>query len=211
MTVNEELPSGQAAYSVIPTTVPAPTFYAIQPTDTLAVNVFGEAELSQSKIRVDDAGYVQMPLIGQVKVGGLSAPEASQDIAQKYAASYLKSPQVVVSVSETTPRYVTLEGEVSRPGSYEITSRATLLSSVALAESPTNTAKLDEVIVFRTIEGQRMAARFDLKEIRGGVSPDPVILDGDIIVIGHSGGRQFWQDFLKMAPILNVFSLIATR
>ena len=57
---------------------------------------------------------------------------------------------------------------------------------MALARGPRRVAKLDEVFVFRTVNGQRLAARFDLRRIRYGYEPDPLILGGDKVVVGYS-------------------------
>jgi polysaccharide export outer membrane protein len=65
------------------------------------------------------------------------------------------------------------------------------------------------VVIFRTINGQRMVARFDVKDIRGGVSPDPIIMDGDLVVVGNSKIKTLWQDFLKTAPLFNAFAVMA--
>lgn len=211
VTNNPNLPRGAAAYDVIPATIPAPTAYTINPEDTLSVNVFGEPDLTFDKMYVDDAGFIQFPLVGQIKAAGKTPQETSKAIAAVLGRKYLVNPQVTVSVVEAAPRYVSVEGEVNKPGVYQIDYNTTLLSAIARAESPTYTAKLNEVVILRTINGQRMAARFNLKDIRGGVSPDPIVKDGDIVMVGYSGKRGLWQDILKAAPIFNAFAVISTR
>ncbi|PNU04355.1 hypothetical protein A8V01_20880 [Novosphingobium guangzhouense] len=210
-TYNPDLPTGAAAYDTIPAIVPAPTTYAIRAKDVLTLRVFGEPEVSQDELRVDDAGLIQVPLIGTVKAAGRDAQEIGSEITGKLAQSYLRNPQVAVSVKQATPSFVSVEGEVEKPGVYEIDGRSTLLSAIARAESPTASAKLTEVVVFRTIDQKSMVARFDLKRIRTGIDPDPMILDGDVVMVGYSTTRGFWQDLLKTAPLLNAFSLAATR
>ncbi len=209
MTSNPDVPVGQAAYQTIPATVPAPTVYAISPKDVLQVRVLGEPDLSVEKARVDEAGFIQLPLAGQVKAAGRSAPEVTSEVATVLGRKYLKNPQVSISVDEAAPRFVSVEGEVKVPGVYEMTSNTTLLGALARAQSPLVTAKLDQVVIFRTINGQRMAARFDLKDIRGGVSPDPIVMDGDVVVVGFSQIKGLWQDFLRTAPIFNAFAVFA--
>ena len=82
----------------------------------------------------------------------------------------------------------------------------TLLSAIARAQSPTNVARLDEIIVFRMVYGRRMAARFDLGKIRAGRAPDPQVLAGDVVVVGYSALRGVYRDVLQAAPLLNVFT-----
>ena len=209
MTRNPNVPVGEAAYRTIPATIPAPTVYAIAPKDVLQVRVFGEPDLSVEKARVDEAGFIQLPFAGQVKAAGRSAPELKDEITGILARKYLKDPQVAVAVDEAAPRCVTVEGEVKVPGSFELSGNTTLLGALAKAQSPSPTAKLDQVVIFRTIDGQRMVARFDVKDIRGGVSPDPIIMDGDLVVVGNSKIKTLWQDFLKTAPLFNAFAVMA--
>ena len=210
-TPNPNLPTGAAAYEVIPASIPVPTTYPIRPKDILTLRVFGEPDISADEMRVDDAGKIQVPLIGTVDAATRSADEVGKEIAQRLGAKYLINPQVALSVAEAAPSYVSVEGEVEKPGVYEINGRSSLLSALARAESPSSTAKLDEVVVFRTIDDQRMVARFNLKDIRTGVSPDPMILDGDVVMVGFSRGKGLWQDILRTAPFFNAFVLFATR
>ena len=208
---NPNMPTGAAAYDVIPATVEAPTAYTIDPADTISVNVFGEPDLTFEKLRVDDAGYIQLPLVGEIQAEGPTTADVSKTVTALLGRKSIVNPQVTISVVEAAPRYVSVEGEVNKPGVYEIDYDTTLLSAIARAESPTNTAKLSEVIIFRTINGQRMAGRFNLKDIRGGLTPDPIVMDRDVVMVGYSGPKAFWDSFLKAAPALNAFSLIATR
>lgn len=209
-TKNPNLPSGEAAYAVIPANVPPPATYAIRPLDVLTLRVFGEPDISTEAMQVDQAGQIQVPLIGTVAVAGKSVTDVTKEIATLLGAKYLVDPQVAVSVKEVAMSYVSVEGEVKLPGVYEINKDTTLLTAIARAQSPLPTAKLNEIVVFRTVNAQRMVARFNLKDIRTGVSPDPMIIDGDVVMVGFSGSKGLWQDILKTAPFFNVFA-VATR
>lgn len=208
---NPGLPQGEAAYQIIPSTIPIPTAYPLRPRDKLQLRVLNEPEISQNEILVDDVGMIQVPLIGRVKAEGRSVEQLSAEIALALSRQFIRNAQVAVSLVEAAPSYVSVEGEVEKPGVYDIDGRTTLLAALARAESPTAAAKLSEIVVFRTIDDQRMIARFNLKEIRSGLAPDPMILDGDIVMVGYSRARGLWQDILKTAPIFNAFALVATR
>lgn len=211
VTDNPNMPSGAAAYDVIPSSVEAPEYYPIAPADILEVKVFGEPDLSFEKLRVDEAGFIQMPLIGSVKAGGKTPAQLTTEVATLLGRKYLINPQVSISVAEAAERFVSIEGEVKKPGVYEIDKSTTLLGAIARAESPLVTAKLDQIIIFRTINGQRMAARFNLKDIRGGIAPDPLMKDGDVVAVGFSAAKGIYQDILKAAPIFNAFAVIGTQ
>lgn len=203
-----QLAEGAAAYAIAPPQDGAPVrqAYRIGPGDLISVQVFQEPDLSNDKVQVDDVGRIQLPLAGDVLAAGLSAPELSRVIAERLGREFLRNPQVVVALVSTREQTVAVEGQVKMPGVYKITPDDTLLSAIARAQSPTNVARLDEVIVFRMVNGQRMGARFDLAAIRAGRSPNPQILAGDVVVVGYSSLKGIYRDILQAAPLLNVFT-----
>ena len=202
------LPTREAAYAIIPPLDKAvtPSEYLIAPGDVVSLSVFGEPDLKFDKLPVDDAGFIQVPLAGSVHVATLTPAQASTLIATKLGTRFLRNPEVTLNVVEQTGQTVTIEGQVMKAGSYAVDSQTTLLGAIALAQSPTRIAKLDEVVVFRTVNSQRMAARFDLGRIRAGRDPDPQILGGDVVVVGFSQGKSIYRDMLQAAPIFNVFT-----
>ena len=205
--LGSSLPTGQSAYAAIE--VPDAALagaYLLRAGDVVTINVFQEPDLTQEEIVIDAAGNLFLPLIGQVRADGLTQAELSQNIEQAYAQSYLRNPRVAVVVKEALSSTVAVEGEVEEPGVYPIQPGASLITALALASSPTRTAKLDEVLVFRTVNGQRMGARFDITEIRSGRAPDPQIQPGDIVVVGFSAVRGVYRDILEAAPLFNVFT-----
>ena len=207
------VPNGEVAYRVIPPADPnaPPASYIIVPNDVLDLQVFQEPDLSNDELQVDNVGNIQMPLLGEIQAAGRSPTELAADISDRLSQRYIVDPQVVVSVAEPAKRFVAVEGQVKQPGVYEIDREYTLLAAIARAESPTGVAKLDEVVVFRTVDGRRMAGRFDLRDVRAGLSPDPQILGGDVVVVGFSGVKGAWRDFLKAAPALNGFVYLLDR
>ena len=100
---------------------------------------------------------------------------------------------------------VAVEGDVKSAGRFPATPGLTLLGAVASAGSPNITARIREVYVFRKLNGVRMGARFNLKMVRDGRTPDPQIIAGDIVVVGHSALRQAWMDLLQTAPLFNIW------
>lgn len=204
------VPAGEAGYAAI--TVPdgaaLPDRYPLAPGDVIAVRVYGEEELTVEETALDGAGNLSLPLIGDVRAAGLSATELARAIEAAYAARYLRDPRVSVVIRKAQPQTIAVEGEVTQPGVYPYAPGQSLLSALALARSPTDTAKLDEIIVFRTVDGQRSAGRFDLQAIRGGRMPDVAMLPGDVVVVGYSSLRGAYLDVLRAVPILGVFQPI---
>jgi len=183
-----------------------PDVYKIGLGDELSLAVFGEPDLSTTKLVVDEAGRIQVPLIGSVLVAGMSPDEATNVIQASLGARYLRDPKVTLSVTTAAEKLVSVEGQVNHAGSYPITANTTLLAAVAMAQSPTRIAKLDETMLFRNVNGQRMVARFDIKRIRAGVDPDPQVFAGDVIVVGFSQSKSIYRDIISMAGLLNVLT-----
>lgn len=204
----DALPTRDAAYAIMPPIDRAvvPGQYQIAPGDIVSLSVFGEPDLTLEKLPVDDAGFIQVPLIGAVRVASLTPAEASKQIASRLGAQFLRNPDVTLNVVEQTGQMVTVEGQVAKAGAYPVDGQTTLLGAIALAQSPTRIAKLDEVVIFRTINNQRMAARFDLSRVRAGRDPDPQILGGDVVVVGFSQAKSIYRDVLVAAPLFNVFT-----
>lgn len=207
--LQSDLPTGDAAYRAVSLperdATSGPVTYALQPGDRIAVAVFQEDDLSVDDVAVDEAGMIALPLLGSVRAAGLTTQELSRQVELAYGARFLRDPDVTVTLRQAVLRTVSVEGEVAKPGVYEVQPGHTLLTAMALAGSPSETAKLDEVLVFRTIDGERYGGRFDLVEIRSGRMPDPSLRPGDVIVVGFSAARGRYRDFLRAVPILGVF------
>lgn len=207
------VPAGQAAYDVIPVVAQDPLLaQRLRAGDRLSIRVYGEPELSSELYRIDPGGYLQMPLVGELIAAGQSPAELRAEIARRLGARYVRNPQVTVAVAEAASSKFSVEGQVVQPGVYDAEASGTLLAALAQARSPTKIAKLDEVLVFRTVNGQRMGGRFDLAAIRSGRAADPQILAGDTIVVGRSALKGAFRDFLEAAPLIGTFTLLgATR
>lgn len=178
--------------------------YRIGPQDLLEISVFGVPELSKT-VRVAANGEITMPLVGSVPAGGMTLPALEKLIAARLAHGYLQNPQVSVFVKEFTSQRVTLEGSVAKPGIYPITGKTTLLQAIALAGGLDPLADLGGVVVFRQVNGQRMAAAFDMRQVRSGRSVDPQVYGDDIIEVEQSGSRTALRRFLEVLPIFGLF------
>lgn len=177
---------------------PGNTAYKIGPQDVLDISVFKVPELSKS-VQVADSGTINLPLVGEVPAAGKTAQEVERELTKKLGAKYLQSPQVTVFVKEYNSQRVTIEGAVKKPGVYPVRGKTSLLQFIALAEG-LDPAAQDEIVVFRQADGKRIAGKFDIEEIRAGRLADPLIREGDVIVVGSSGMKAAWQNFLKAVP-----------
>lgn len=168
--------------------------YHLGPGDLLEIQVFQVKDLDRT-VRVDALGDISLPLAGTLKVGDLTAEEAQRAIAQRLAETYVQDPQVSVFLKKAANQRVTVDGAVHKPGVFPMVGQMYLLQAIALAEGPTTLADYSRVVIFRTIHGTPMAARFDLDQIRAGTMIDPPIYPNDIVVVDQSGTKTFIKNF----------------
>ena len=167
--------------------------YRIGPRDELSVEVMGAPELKREG-EVDAAGNLSMPLVGNIAVGGKTPQQVSDTITAHLRGRYLKNPQVTVNIKKANARTVTVDGAVKNPGLYPVSGRMTLQQAIASAQGAELVADLNNVVIFRTVNNQKMAALFSLKEIRSGRLADPQIYGNDIVIVGENATRRFFSD-----------------
>ena len=184
------------------------TDYRIGAQDLLAISVFGVQELNK-EVRVNSNGQISLPLIGGVMAGGRTIPELEDDLAKKYSTGYLQNPQVSVFVKEFTSQRITLEGAFNKPGIYPITGRTTLLQGVAIGGGLNDQlADPGGIVGMRNVGGKRMAAVYDLRQVRRGTVENPELYGDDIIVVEQSGSKTMFRRIIESIPVLGVFSVL---
>jgi polysaccharide export outer membrane protein len=165
--------------------------YRIGPHDLLKIEVFQVEELS-SQERVNERGEIAMPLIGSVKVGGLTPQEAERVIADRLGQNYLQDPQVNIFVLEYASQKVTVTGHVKKPGVFPLAGQTTLMQAIAMAGGLDQVAKKEEIVVFRRqTSGSVNAYVVDLAAIEEGNLTDPLIVADDRVVVPKSGMAVF--------------------
>ena len=125
--------------------------YTIAITDSLQVSVFGEQDLSRIS-RVDARGLINLPLVGEVKVFGLTLREAEQAIGNAYRdGRFLRNPQVTITVESYAVREISVQGQVKNPQRVvlQAESSMTVLEAITKCGGFTDSAKGTEVRVTR--------------------------------------------------------------
>ncbi len=176
--------------------------YLIGPFDRLLIDVFGIEELSSKEVQTDASGRISFPLAGVIEAAGKTPADIERILEQRLSSAYVRHPQVTVNLKETVSQVVTVDGEVREPGLYPVVGRMTLMRAVATAKGVSEFAKLDDVVIFRTVQGQKMAGLYNLKSIRRGVYEDPEVFANDVVVVGNSSGRRLFKDGLQVLPAL---------
>ncbi len=172
--------------------------------DKFAVTVYRVADLS-GEHRVEPSGIVSFPLVGSIKVAGMTTTELEQALETKYAQKYLEHPHISVELMEAIGSDVTVEGSVKTPTVFAIIGSSTLLQAIARAQGPDEYANLKRIVIFRKIDGKDQAAAFDLEKIRAGLIPNPEIYGGDVIVVDGSKLKKAYHDFLQALPLATLF------
>lgn len=205
--VGKGMAVGKDAYGVIPAAGATwqPQEYRIGPLDTVDITVFQEPDFTMKGAQVDASGNVAVAMIGVIPAAGRTAVELSREIERRLGDRYLQHPQVTVAVAGSVSQRVTVQGEVTEPGVYDIKGRTTLLDAIARAKGETRVAAVKQVLVFRSLNGQRVGAVFDVASIRRGEARDPELLGNDTVIVGYSKSRGVWRDMLAAAPLFNVF------
>jgi polysaccharide export outer membrane protein len=106
--------------------------YQVGPEDQLDIVVYGQDDLNRT-LRVNGQGEIIMPLVGAVKVGGLTTKEIETRLMELYDARFLVNPQITVEVEEFRHQRVAVTGAVNKPGSYQIIGPRTLLEVLSMA------------------------------------------------------------------------------
>ncbi len=174
--------------------------YRIGPSDQLKINVFDIEQLSGT-FRVDAGGKIALPLAGTMQALGRTPQELASDISGRLRG-YVRSPAVSVNVEESASNVFTIDGEVTQPGIYPVIGRMSLMRAIASARGASQYARLTDVVVFRTVGTQKMAALYNLEAIRRGTYEDPFIYSNDLIVVGDSPSRRLFANILAASPLV---------
>ena len=137
------------------------TDYRIGTEDLLDISVFEVPELSRT-VRVSAAGEISLPLLGTVKVAGLSPLDLERTLTELLRKSYVKDPQVTVFLKEFHSDPVSVMGAVKLPGLYQIQTRKSLVEVLAMAqgfaEGPSRLPGRDIVVTRKTPVNAAVAA-----------------------------------------------------
>ena len=179
--------SAAGASNAYTSTISAPSGYQLSTDDQIAVEVFGEEDL-RTAARLNAEGAVSLPLLGSVRLTGLTVIQAAARLTELYGRDYLVNPKVNVTLIGYAKRRFTVLGQVNRPGSYEMPegspSGIDLLEAIAIAGGYTRIAAPERI----SIKRRDQVMRVDAKKIahRGGSSSGFRVEPGDTITVGES-------------------------
>jgi polysaccharide export outer membrane protein len=158
--------------------------FKIGPDDLLAVNVWGEPEVSQT-VPVRPDGKISLPLVGEVVASGKTAKQLATTIDHQLS-NYLSNPEVIVIVREVKSQRIVVAGQVAKPGSYPLLTSMSVLDAIAQAGGPLEYAKLKSIYVLRAGPDSRpMQLRFNYKQVIRGrnLSQNILLQSHDTVVV----------------------------
>lgn len=172
--------------------------------DIVTIRVFKVDTLSGDQT-IDTTGRINLPLVGYVQAAGQTTAELEHQLVTRFSAQYLADPKIAVTLKTAVTPTVTVDGSVQQPGLYPVQPSTSLIQMIAMARGTAEGANPKQVVVFRRIAGQRMAAAFDLTTIRKGLDPDPPIYPDDVIVVDGSATSQAMKSVLQSLPFVSIF------
>lgn len=166
----------------------------IGPGDVVRITAFRYPDLT-TETRVAHDGTLSVPLVGSVRVQGMTPQQAAQDIAARLkSGNYILNPQIDVSILEARSRQVSVLGFVTRPGRYMLEGTTAKVTDVLAMAGGLMPEASDTAVITQTSEGKSQSVNVDVSAIiRGGdVGKDIEVRSGDSV-------------FVPKAPVVYVY------
>lgn len=128
----------------------------------------------------DANGFIEFPVLGKLKVSGMSRSEVLQMLQQKISI-YIKNPMINLRVMNFK---VSVQGEVNLPGTYTVASeRITLIEALTMAKDLTIYGKRNNLLVIREIDGVKSYNRVDITKADFINSPFYYLAQNDVVYV----------------------------
>ena len=160
--------------------------YLVNPGDVLSIDVFNEATLSEEQVVVRPDGFISVPVVGEVKVGGGTISAAQKLITEQFGEFLRDEPNVVVHVLATQGSRVFVIGKVQRPGAFPLSGDLDVVQALALAGGLNQFAAENKIkVIRRGDDGVQKTYRFRYSDISDGEKLENNILlrSGDVILV----------------------------
>ena len=158
----------------------APDTYRIGPEDQLQITVWKNAELTR-QVLVRPDGKISLPLVNDVQAAGLTPHELREELTRKLA-EYIPNPEVSIIVSAINSFKVTVIGEVSRPGRFDLRGWVTVLDALALAGGFTPYASRSRIVILQSDGKTMKRIPFNYNKV-AGEQENFYLRNNDIILV----------------------------
>jgi polysaccharide biosynthesis/export protein len=159
--------------------------YRMQPGDSFDLSFDLSPEFNQQAVQVQPDGFVTLRGVGDVKVQGQTVPELTQTLRTAYSR-ILNNPIISIVLKDFQKPYFIADGQLGRPGKYDLRADTTLTEAIAIAGGFTDESKHSQVLLFRRVNEQWMSAKiFNVKQMEksGKLDEDPFLHPGDMIFV----------------------------
>jgi len=149
--------------------------YKLGAGDLISVRVLGEDDLKRERVRLSDAGTLSFPVLGEIKVKGMTVGALEDFITKGLKGRYLLNPQVTVAIEEYRNFFV--NGMVEKPGGYPFSPGLTVRKAISIAGGFKERASREKINIIHDDDPKQTPSKVDLS------SP---VLPGDILTIEES-------------------------
>jgi polysaccharide export outer membrane protein len=175
--------------------------YKVRSGDAFDISFELSPEFNQSA-SVQPDGFITLRGIGDVHVAGQTVPELTATIRKAYS-QILHEPLLSITLKDFEKPYFIADGQVGRPGKYDLRGDTTLTEAVAMAGGFLDSAKHSQVLLFRRIDDQWVSAKIiNVKKMEkdGKLAEDPLLHPGDMLFVPKN-------NFSKIKPFLPTSSM----
>ncbi|MGA8150802.1 MAG: polysaccharide biosynthesis/export family protein [Terriglobales bacterium] len=176
---------------------PRDSRYRIAPGDTFDLNFDLTPEFNQLLVAVQPDGFVTLRGVGDIKVQGQTVPELTETVRMAYS-KILNNPIISIVLKDFQKPYFVADGQVGKPGKYDLRGDVTLTEAIAIAGGFTDASKHSQVLLFRRVDDQWMSAQIiNVKQMekQGNLHEDPFVRPGDMLFVPKN-------TFSKIKPLI---------
>ncbi len=192
----------------------------LKPGDKITISIWGHESLSIGSVNsvynsneetgkwvvVDDDGRVNLPKIGRVTIAGYTSKEANFFLEQQYI-KHLKDPIINIKVLN---HYVTVLGEVNKPGKYKIDNeQISLIEVLGEAEGLTDYAQAEGIRVIREENAKTINYKVDLSNADYLYKQNLALQPNDVVYVIPKKGKETGKKAAKAAPFVGIITGIA--
>ncbi|HZR30027.1 MAG TPA: polysaccharide biosynthesis/export family protein [Terriglobales bacterium] len=154
--------------------------------DLINVSVEGAPDFSKD-VRVNPRGEISLPMVGAIKVAGLTVEQAQEAVAKRLqAGGYFNNPQVTIFEKEYATQGISVLGEVQKPGIYPLFGPHSVLDAISAAGGTTPKAGNTILLTRRDQPNLVQTIPLDFKKEQGGQS-NVAVNPGDTVVVSKAG------------------------
>jgi polysaccharide export outer membrane protein len=212
--------TAQAQTPAAPASAPAPaaaTEYRLGAGDAVRISVYQSPDLTL-EARISESGFVSYPLLGNIRIGGMTVGAAETLIADGLKkGNFVRVPQVSLLVTQVRGNQVSVLGQVNRPGRYPIEATDLRLSDLLAIAGGISVSGADTVILVGTRNGRRIRKEVDLSSMFRSAEgeDDMLVANGDVVYVERAPIVYIYGEVQRPGPMrlergLTVMQALAT-